>query len=75
MIARGVASRKTPHSRAFAGETLCFIQNDDLWSIIGRGKVKNVFNSEKMTPEESITILESHQEALQLETIDEGLVG
>lgn len=66
MIVRGAAGRKLPHSRVFAGEKLYFIENDGSGAIKGSAKVKAVFNSEKMTAEESIAVLEAKQDQLQL---------
>lgn len=66
LIVRGAAGRKLPHSRVFAGERLYFIENNGSGEIKGTALVKSVFNSEKMTAEESTEILEAKQEQLQL---------
>ncbi|MBP1045472.1 hypothetical protein I6N96_04230 [Enterococcus sp. BWM-S5] len=66
LIVRGAAGRKLPHSRVFAGEQLYFIENDGSGEIKGTAVVKDVFNSEKMTAEESTEILEGKQDQLQL---------
>ncbi|MGC6767850.1 hypothetical protein ACYSNR_11600 [Enterococcus sp. LJL128] len=66
MIVRGAAGRKMPHSRVFKGETLYFVENDGSCQIKAKAVVKDVFNSEKMTEDESTAILESKQEQLQL---------
>ncbi|WP_086347345.1 hypothetical protein [Candidatus Enterococcus clewellii] len=66
LIVRGAAGRKLPHSRVFVGETLYFIENNGSGEIKGTAIVKSVFNSEKMTAEESTEILEGKQDQLQL---------
>ncbi len=66
IIVRGAAGRKLPHSRVFVGERLYFIENNGSGEIKGTALVKSVFNSEKMTAEESTEILETKQEQLQL---------
>ncbi|MDF9824142.1 hypothetical protein M2475_000492 [Breznakia sp. PF5-3] len=66
MIVRGAAGRKLPHSRVFAGEILYFVENDGSGTIRARGVVSHVFNSEKMSADESIHLLEKNQEQLQL---------
>lgn len=65
-IIRGAAGRKLPHSRVFAGETLYFVENDGTGIIKAKAKVKSVFNSEKMTPEESIAIVDAEAATLNL---------
>lgn len=66
LIVRGAAGRKTPHSRVFEEETLYFIENNGSGDIVATGKVTSVFNSEKMTPDESIAILKEKKDQLQL---------
>lgn len=66
LIVRGATGRKLPHSRVFVSETLYFIENNGSGEIKGTAIVKSVFNSEKMTAEESTEILEGKQDQLQL---------
>lgn len=66
MIVRGAAGRKIPHSRVFKGETLYFIENDGSGQIKAKAIVKSVFHSEKLTPDDSTSILENKQDLLQL---------
>lgn len=66
MIVRGAAGRKLPHGRVFAGEKLYFVENNGDGLVKATATVKNVFNSEKMTPEESIQKIEELQPQLNL---------
>jgi len=66
MIIRGAAGRKFPHSRVFAGETLYFITNDGSGLIKAKAVVKNAFSSEKMTEEESKSLVASNMDKLNL---------
>ncbi len=66
MIVRGAAGRKLPHGRVFAGEKLYFIENNGDGLVKATATVKTVFNSEKMTPEESIQKIEELQSKLNL---------
>lgn len=66
MIIRGAAGRKLPHGRVFEGEVLYFIENNGSGLIKAKGIVKSVFNSEKMTEEESKSLVAAKQEQLNL---------
>ena len=66
MIIRGATGRKMPYGRVESGDVLYFIENDGSGLVKARGKVSSVLNSEKMTEEEFISLVESHQEQLQL---------
>lgn len=66
MIIRGAAGRKLPHGRVNAGDTLYFINNNGEGIIKGVGIVKSVFNSEKMTEEESANLVKNNMDKLQL---------
>jgi hypothetical protein len=66
MVIRGAAGRKLPYGRVFEGDVLYFILNNGEGFIRASAQVKSVFNSEKMTPEESIALVDEHQDALQL---------
>lgn len=62
IIVRGAAGRKLPHGRVFAGDTLYFINNNGEGLIKAKAKVKDVFNSEKLTKEESESLIDSNSE-------------
>lgn len=66
LVIRGAAGRKLPYGRVDVGDVLYFMNNNAEGMVRAKGVVDSVFNSEKMTPEESITLVESHRDALQL---------
>ena len=66
MIIRGATGRKLPYGRVFEGDILYLILNNGQGQIRASAIVKCVLNSEKMTPEESIALVDEHQEKLQL---------
>jgi hypothetical protein len=66
MIIRGAAGRKMPYGRVEGGDILYFINNNAEGVVKARAKVSSVINTEKMTQEESISLVESHQAQLQL---------
>jgi hypothetical protein len=66
MIIRGAAGRKLPHGRVFDGETLYFIENNGSGLITAKATVKSVFNSEKMTEDESKAVVAENQDKLNL---------
>jgi hypothetical protein len=66
MIIRGAAGRKMPYGRVHEGDVLYFINNNAEGVIKAKGIVSSVFNSEKMTKDESIALVKKHQPKLQL---------
>jgi hypothetical protein len=66
MIIRGAAGRKLPYGRVDPGDILYFINNNAEGVVKARAAVKSVFNSEKMSKEESIGLVEQNQDKLQL---------
>lgn len=70
MIIRGATGRKLPHGRVHSGDRLFFIQNKGDGMVRACAEASAVFNSEKLTEEESITIVESNQPKLSL-TLDQ----
>ena len=66
MVIRGAAGRKLPYGRVDAGDVLYFINNNGEGQVKAKGVVSNVFNSEKMTKEESICLVEENQDKLKL---------
>lgn len=66
MIVRGAAGRKLPHGRVFEGENLYFVENDGKGLIKAKAIVKSVFNSEKMTEEQSQALIAEKQDKLAL---------
>lgn len=66
MILRGATGRKMPYGWVKEGDVLYLIENDGSGLVKAKTRVVSVRNSEKMTPEESIALVEQHQDQLQL---------
>ena len=66
MIIRGATGRKLPYGRVFEGDVLFLIENNADGLVKGKATVKSVFNSEKMTVEESEKLVNHHQKELLL---------
>jgi hypothetical protein len=66
MLIRGAMGRKTPYGRVSPGETLYLVENDATCLIRAKGTVTTVFNSDRLTPDASIMIVEEHRDQLQL---------
>ena len=66
MIIRGAAGRKMPYGRVHKDDMLYLIENDGSGLVRAKTKALSVFNSEKMTVDESISLVEQHQDKLQL---------
>jgi hypothetical protein len=70
MIVRGAMGRKLPYGRVNKSDILYFIENKGDGLVKAKAIVDSVFNSEKLTKEQSIKIIEKHQDSLLL---DKGL--
>ena len=66
MVIRGAAGRKLPHGRAGIDDTVYLIENDGSGIICAKGMVSSVFNSEKLSLEESEKIIEENMARLKL---------
>lgn len=66
MIIRGAAGRKMPHGRVNPGDVLYLIENDGSSLIRAKAQVTSVLNSEKLTRDESNSLVEEHQDKLHL---------
>ena len=66
MIIRGAAGRKMPYGRVQSGDVLSFIRNNADGLIKAKGEVIQVFNSVKMTKEESYQLVHDNKDKLQL---------
>jgi len=66
MIIRGAAGRKLPYGRVSPGELLWFVENNGDGLVQCRATVKRVFNSEKLTAQQSQQIISDHQALLCL---------
>lgn len=66
MIIRGAAGRKLPYGRVSEGDILYFINNNGEAEVKARGVVSSVFNSDKLSVEESFETVIRNQDKLQL---------
>lgn len=66
MIIRGATGRKLPYGKVFEGDHLFFINNNGEGEIKAFGKVSKVFNSDKMTEEESKNLIMKYEKELEL---------
>ena len=66
MIIRGATGRKLPYGRVQPNDRLFFIQNKDNGMVRAHAVVSEVFNSEKLTEEQSAELLQTNQSTLQL---------
>ena len=71
MIIRGAMGRKFPYGKVEIGDRLFFIENKGDGLIKAFAFVSNVFNSEQLTEEESLKMIEINQNKLLL---DNGLL-
>jgi hypothetical protein len=66
MVVRAAMGRRPPYGKVRVGDMLYFTENDGKQIICGRGKVTYVFDSPKLTHEESTALLEKNQRELWL---------
>jgi len=66
MIIRGATGRKLPYGRVNKDDVLYFINNNSEGVIKAKAIVDSVFNSDKMSAEESVALVEKHQNKLNL---------
>ncbi len=66
IIIRGATGRKLPYGRVNEGDILYFINNNAEGVVKAKGIVDSVFNSDKMSTEESVALVKKHQDKLQL---------
>ena len=66
MVIRGAAGGKLPCGRVSAGDTLYFINNSGEGVVKAQAEVSAVLNSDKLSREESIALVDQHQLQLQL---------
>ncbi len=60
MLILGAAGRKMPYGRVFVGDVLYLINNNAEGLILAKAVVSSVTNSEKMSREESIALVDNH---------------
>lgn len=68
MIIRGATGRKMPYGRVNTSDLLYFIENKGDGLVKGKAVVQDVFNSEKLTKEESAELVEKNQSKLLLDS-------
>ena len=66
MLIRGAMGRKLPYGRVNVGDVLYFINNNAEGVAKVKSLVSSVFNSDKMSREESICLVKEHQTELLL---------
>lgn len=67
MIIRGAAGKKVPlGGRAKSGEVIYFVETGGDMTVTHRGVIKNVIESDKMAPDESIAFVEKFAKQLNL---------
>lgn len=64
LIIRGAAGRKLPPSRVFENKVVYFVKNDGSRTIHYRGCVKAVENFVKLSPKDSVAIMEERKKHL-----------
>ncbi len=69
MIIRGATGRKLPYGKVKQDDVLYFINNNGEGIIKTKAIVNNVFNSNKMSLEESIALVKKHQDRLDLSEV------
>lgn len=68
MIIRGAMGRRTPYGEVSVGDIFYVIENKGDGLIKGAAEVEEVFNSEKLTKEESAELIQKYQDKLMLDT-------
>lgn len=66
MIVRGATGRKLPYGRVEPGDCLFFIVNNGEGIVRASATVNTVFNSDKLSEEQSAALLKSSQSKLKL---------
>lgn len=66
MIIRGATGRKMPYGRVEAGDTLYFLNNDAEGQVKARAIVVRVLNSDALSEDGSLRLIDEHQAGLQL---------
>ena len=67
MLIRGAMGRKLPYGRVNEGDVLYFMENNGDGWVKAKAVVSDVFQSEKLTPEQSLALVEENQDKLLLD--------
>ncbi len=68
MIIRGAMGRKLPYGKVFKDDVLYFIENNGDGLVKAKALVSDVFNSEQLSKEESLLLIEKNQNKLLLDS-------
>lgn len=66
MIIRASMGKKRPYGKVSVGDTLFFVNTRSPWKVKAMANVRDVYNSEKMTGEESLELIKEHRDKLKL---------
>ncbi|HUT27461.1 MAG TPA: hypothetical protein VMW85_05395 [Methanomassiliicoccales archaeon] len=66
MVGRAAMGRRSPYGKVNVGDMLYFTENDGKQIVHGRGKVTRVYDSPKLTHDESVSLMESYRRILWL---------
>lgn len=62
----GATGRKLPHGRVYEDETVYLLENDSSGLIRAKALVSDTIHSDRLSPEESVSLIEAHMNRLQL---------
>lgn len=68
MIIRGAMGRKIPYERVFKDDTLYFVENKGDLLVKAKATVHDVYFSDKLSREDSFTLIDKYQNKLMLNT-------
>lgn len=66
MIVRGAAGRKMPYGRVKPGDMLYFVRNNGEGTVQACARVRYVYDSDPLAPQDSLRMLQSNQPKAQL---------
>jgi hypothetical protein len=70
-IARGSLGKRAPYGKVSAGDMLFFATGNGTNRVKATAVVREVYDSTKLTPEQSESLIQDHSERLQLHNNDE----
>lgn len=74
-IARGSLGKRAPHGKVNAGDMLFFATGNGTNRVKATAVVSEVYDSPRLTPEESESLIEDHGERLQLHNDEKAKLG
>lgn len=66
MIIRASMGKARPYGKVSAGDTLFFVNVSSPWKVRAMADVKEAYQSDKLTEEESASLLKAHKDQLKL---------